>query len=99
MTNGTALESEATIDRVADSTMVRFSGLRVAFEDHAWSLRRPALLTLTPADWSIDDLTLAQLLEGAPYALEMARRLRRDHDPHHERAEKHQTNTAAEELA
>jgi aspartyl-tRNA(Asn)/glutamyl-tRNA(Gln) amidotransferase subunit A len=32
----------------------------------------------------LDDLMLAQLLEGAPYALEMVRRLRRDHDPHHE---------------
>src|SRR3989441_468095 len=31
-------------------------------------------------------LMLAQLLEGAPYALGMARRLRRDHDPHHEPA-------------
>jgi aspartyl-tRNA(Asn)/glutamyl-tRNA(Gln) amidotransferase subunit A len=32
----------------------------------------------------LDDLMLAQLLEGAPYALDMVRRLRRDHDPHHE---------------
>ena len=34
----------------------------------------------------LDDLMLAQLLEGAPYALGMAQRLRRDHDPHHEPA-------------
>jgi aspartyl-tRNA(Asn)/glutamyl-tRNA(Gln) amidotransferase subunit A len=34
----------------------------------------------------VDELMLAQLLEGAPYALEMVRRLRRDHDPHHEPA-------------
>ena len=34
----------------------------------------------------LDDLTLAQLLEGAPYALGMVQRLRRDHDPHHEPA-------------
>ena len=34
----------------------------------------------------LDDLMLAQLLEGAPYALEMVRRLRRDHDLHHEPA-------------
>jgi aspartyl-tRNA(Asn)/glutamyl-tRNA(Gln) amidotransferase subunit A len=34
----------------------------------------------------LDDLMLAQLLEGAPYALDMVRRLRRDHDPHHEPA-------------
>jgi aspartyl-tRNA(Asn)/glutamyl-tRNA(Gln) amidotransferase subunit A len=32
----------------------------------------------------LDDLMLAQLLEGAPYALGMAQRVRRDHDPHHE---------------
>jgi hypothetical protein len=32
----------------------------------------------------LDDLMLAQLLEGAPYALGMVQRLRRDHDPHHE---------------
>ena len=32
----------------------------------------------------LDDLMLTQLLEGAPYALGMVRRLRRDHDPHHE---------------
>ena len=34
----------------------------------------------------LDDLMLAQLLEGAPYALSMVQRLRRDHDPHHEPA-------------
>jgi aspartyl-tRNA(Asn)/glutamyl-tRNA(Gln) amidotransferase subunit A len=34
----------------------------------------------------LDDLMLAQLLEGAPYALAMVRRLRRDHDLHHEPA-------------
>jgi aspartyl-tRNA(Asn)/glutamyl-tRNA(Gln) amidotransferase subunit A len=34
----------------------------------------------------LDDLMLAQLLEGAPYALGMVARLRRDHDPHHEPA-------------
>jgi len=34
----------------------------------------------------LDDLMLAQLLEGAPYALAMARRLRRDHDLAHEPA-------------
>jgi aspartyl-tRNA(Asn)/glutamyl-tRNA(Gln) amidotransferase subunit A len=36
------------------------------------------------ASLTLDDLMLAQLLEGAPYALGMVRRLRRDHDPHHE---------------
>jgi aspartyl-tRNA(Asn)/glutamyl-tRNA(Gln) amidotransferase subunit A len=34
----------------------------------------------------LDEPMLAQLLEGAPYALGMAQRLRRDHDPHHEPA-------------
>jgi Asp-tRNA(Asn)/Glu-tRNA(Gln) amidotransferase A subunit family amidase len=34
----------------------------------------------------LDDLMLAQLLEGAPYALDMVRRPRRDHDIHHEPA-------------
>jgi aspartyl-tRNA(Asn)/glutamyl-tRNA(Gln) amidotransferase subunit A len=34
----------------------------------------------------LDDLMLAQLLEGAPYALAMAQRLRRDHDLQHEPA-------------
>ena len=29
---------------------------------------------------------LAECLEGAPYALGMVERLRRDHDPHHEPA-------------
>src|SRR5258705_4721667 len=34
----------------------------------------------------LDDLMLAQLLEGAPYAPEMVLRLPRHHDPHHEPA-------------
>jgi aspartyl-tRNA(Asn)/glutamyl-tRNA(Gln) amidotransferase subunit A len=34
----------------------------------------------------LDGLLLAQLLEGAPYALGMVERLRRDHDVHHEPA-------------
>jgi len=38
------------------------------------------------AGLQLDDLMLAQLLEGAPYALAMAQRLRRDHDLHHEPA-------------
>jgi len=38
------------------------------------------------AGLALDDLMLAQLLEGAPYALGMVRRLRRDHDVHHEPA-------------
>jgi len=38
------------------------------------------------AGLQLDDLMLAQLLEGAPYALEMVQRLRRDHDLAHEPA-------------
>jgi aspartyl-tRNA(Asn)/glutamyl-tRNA(Gln) amidotransferase subunit A len=38
------------------------------------------------AGLQLDDLMLAQLLEGAPYALGMVRRLRRDHDLQHEPA-------------
>jgi aspartyl-tRNA(Asn)/glutamyl-tRNA(Gln) amidotransferase subunit A len=38
------------------------------------------------AGLQLDDLMLAQLLEGAPYALGMVQRLRRDHDIHHEPA-------------
>jgi aspartyl-tRNA(Asn)/glutamyl-tRNA(Gln) amidotransferase subunit A len=38
------------------------------------------------AGLQLDDLMLAQLLEGAPYALGMVQRLRRDHDVHHEPA-------------
>ena len=36
------------------------------------------------AGLQLDDLGLTQLLEGAPYALGMVRRLRRDHNVHHE---------------
>ena len=38
------------------------------------------------AGLQLDELGLAQLLEGAPYALGMVQRLRRDHDVHHEPA-------------
>ncbi len=38
------------------------------------------------AGLQLDDLMLAQLLEGAPYALGMVQRLRRDHDLQHEPA-------------
>jgi aspartyl-tRNA(Asn)/glutamyl-tRNA(Gln) amidotransferase subunit A len=38
------------------------------------------------AGLALDELMLAQLLEGAPYALGMVERLRRDHDVHHEPA-------------
>jgi aspartyl-tRNA(Asn)/glutamyl-tRNA(Gln) amidotransferase subunit A len=38
------------------------------------------------AGLQLDDLMVAQLLEGAPYALGMVQRLRRDHDVHHEPA-------------
>ncbi len=38
------------------------------------------------AGLALDDQMLAQLFEGAPYALGMVQRLRRDHDPPHEPA-------------
>ena len=38
------------------------------------------------AGLKLDDLMLAQLLEGAPYALGMVQRIRRDHGLHHEPA-------------
>jgi aspartyl-tRNA(Asn)/glutamyl-tRNA(Gln) amidotransferase subunit A len=38
------------------------------------------------AGLQLDDLMLTQLLEGAPHALAMVQRLRRDHDVHHEPA-------------
>jgi aspartyl-tRNA(Asn)/glutamyl-tRNA(Gln) amidotransferase subunit A len=38
------------------------------------------------AGLKLDDLVMAQLLEGAPYALRMVERLRRDHGLHHEPA-------------
>jgi aspartyl-tRNA(Asn)/glutamyl-tRNA(Gln) amidotransferase subunit A len=38
------------------------------------------------AGLELDELMLAQLLEGAPYALAMVQRLRRDHDLRHEPA-------------
>jgi aspartyl-tRNA(Asn)/glutamyl-tRNA(Gln) amidotransferase subunit A len=38
------------------------------------------------AGLKLDDLMLTQLFEGAPYALGMVQRLRRDHDVHHEPA-------------
>jgi aspartyl-tRNA(Asn)/glutamyl-tRNA(Gln) amidotransferase subunit A len=42
--------------------------------------------TAKRAGLRLDDLMLAQLFEGAPYALGMAERLRRDHGIHHEPA-------------
>lgn len=38
------------------------------------------------AGLQLDELMLAQLVEGAPFALRMVERLRRDHDPQHEPA-------------
>ena len=38
------------------------------------------------AGLELDDLVMSQLLEGAPYALRMVERLRRDHGLHHEPA-------------
>jgi aspartyl-tRNA(Asn)/glutamyl-tRNA(Gln) amidotransferase subunit A len=48
--------------------------------------RERCVIAARRAGLTVDDLMLAQLLEGAPYALGMVERLRRDHDPHHEPA-------------
>ena len=62
----------------------------MSFGGHLRALREQAGLSRAElarrAGVPLDDLMLAQLLEGAPYALDMVRRLRRDHDPHHEPA-------------
>jgi len=47
-------------------------------------LRDRCLRAARAAGLTLDELHVAQLMEGAPYALAMAERLRRDHDPHHE---------------
>jgi aspartyl-tRNA(Asn)/glutamyl-tRNA(Gln) amidotransferase subunit A len=49
-------------------------------------LRDRCLQAARRAGVPLDDLMLAQMLEGAPYALGMVQRLRRDHDVHHEPA-------------
>jgi aspartyl-tRNA(Asn)/glutamyl-tRNA(Gln) amidotransferase subunit A len=48
--------------------------------------REQCVIAARRAGLALDDLMLAQLLEGAPYALGMVERLRRDHDPQHEPA-------------
>ncbi|HYE92320.1 MAG TPA: amidase [Terriglobales bacterium] len=50
------------------------------------ALRDLCVKAATQAGLQLDDLALAQLLEGAPHALRMARQLRRDHDVAHEPA-------------
>jgi aspartyl-tRNA(Asn)/glutamyl-tRNA(Gln) amidotransferase subunit A len=55
-------------------------------EQHDGETRDLCVRAARRAGLPLDDLMLAQLLEGAPYALDMTRRLRRDHDPHHEPA-------------
>jgi aspartyl-tRNA(Asn)/glutamyl-tRNA(Gln) amidotransferase subunit A len=52
----------------------------------AAATRERCVIAARQAGLALDDLMLAQLLEGAPYALGMVERLRRDHDPHHEPA-------------
>ncbi|MEX2224790.1 MAG: amidase [Candidatus Rokuibacteriota bacterium] len=55
--------------------------------DQADALTRDLCATAARrAGLRLDDQMLAQLLEGAPYALGMVERLRRDHDLHHEPA-------------
>jgi aspartyl-tRNA(Asn)/glutamyl-tRNA(Gln) amidotransferase subunit A len=50
------------------------------------SLRDQCAAAARRAGLRLDDLMLAQMLEGAPYALAMVERLRRDHGLHHEPA-------------
>jgi len=50
------------------------------------ALRDQCAVAARRAGLRLDDLMLAQMLEGAPYALAMAERLRRDHGLHHEPA-------------
>ena len=47
-------------------------------------LRDRCLRAARAAGLTLEELHVAQLMEGAPYALAMVQRLRRDHDPHHE---------------
>ena len=55
--------------------------------DHADAATRDLCVKAAArAGLQLDDLMLEQLLEGAPYALAMTARLRRDHDLHHEPA-------------
>ena len=55
-------------------------------EPAAGHLRDLCVKAARQAGLPLDDLMLAQLLEGAPYALGMVQRLRRNHDPQHEPA-------------
>jgi aspartyl-tRNA(Asn)/glutamyl-tRNA(Gln) amidotransferase subunit A len=66
-------------DVIAPPVLSVTGDVDVATRDRCMTAARRAGLQL-------DDLMLAQLLEGAPYALGMVERLRRDHDPHHEPA-------------
>jgi aspartyl-tRNA(Asn)/glutamyl-tRNA(Gln) amidotransferase subunit A len=50
------------------------------------AMRDRCIAAARHAGLQLDELMLAQLLEGAPYALGMVERLRRDHDPRHEPA-------------
>ena len=66
----------AQVARIAASPSASTPQTRRASRDTA--ARRAGL--------KLDDLMLAQLLEGAPYALAMTERLRRDHGLGHEPA-------------
>jgi aspartyl-tRNA(Asn)/glutamyl-tRNA(Gln) amidotransferase subunit A len=50
------------------------------------AIRNLCAVAARRAGLRLDDQTMAQLLEGAPYALRMVERLRRDHGLHHEPA-------------
>jgi aspartyl-tRNA(Asn)/glutamyl-tRNA(Gln) amidotransferase subunit A len=76
-----ALVAGATAPDVAPPPVLSGGGEPVAPETRDLCVR-----AARRAGIPLDDLMLAQLLEGAPYALGMVQRLRRDHDPHHEPA-------------
>ena len=62
------------------------SVLSVSADQVDAGLRDLCVKSARQAGVPLDDLMLAQMLEGAPYALGMVQRLRRDHDVHHEPA-------------
>jgi aspartyl-tRNA(Asn)/glutamyl-tRNA(Gln) amidotransferase subunit A len=76
-----ALAPDGTAPEVAPPPV-----LSVGAESVGADMRDLCVKAARRAGLRLDDLMLAQLLEGAPYALAMVERLRRDHDVHHEPA-------------
>jgi aspartyl-tRNA(Asn)/glutamyl-tRNA(Gln) amidotransferase subunit A len=71
---------------VAAPTVIPPPVLSGAVDDVDPALRDLCVKSARRAGLRLDELMHAQLLEGAPYALDMVQRLRRDHDLHHEPA-------------